>query len=198
MSRPGEKAAVRAEAQRARILDAAKAGFITDGFHAATMATIAERAGMSAGLIYRYFESKEAIVLALIERELEVARDRIAKLRGTRSLTEGLVGKFADMASGDPESWNAALFLEISAEATRTPEVAQAVAHADRLTRADFQAWLELPVAEGGRGLAPADAATRALLLQVVFSGMAVRAAREPALDRELLRRALDLALATV
>ena len=62
------RAAARADLQRARILDAAQRCFVESGFHAATMAKIAETAGMSAGLIYRYFESKNAIVLAIIER----------------------------------------------------------------------------------------------------------------------------------
>ncbi len=53
----------RAEAQRDRILCAALKCFIEHGFHAASMANIAETAQMSAGLMYRYFDNKNAIVL---------------------------------------------------------------------------------------------------------------------------------------
>ena len=35
------------------------------GFHAATMTQVADEAGMSAGNLYRYFPSKEAIVEGL-------------------------------------------------------------------------------------------------------------------------------------
>ena len=65
----------RAEAQRERILCAAQRCFIEYGFHAASMASIAETAQMSAGLMYRYFENKSAIVLAIIERQLQEGRD---------------------------------------------------------------------------------------------------------------------------
>jgi len=58
----------RASAQRDRILAAAKQCFIEHGFHAASMASIAEAADISAGLIYRYFDNKNAIILAIIER----------------------------------------------------------------------------------------------------------------------------------
>ena len=61
----------RAAKQRERILDAAEVCFIQHGFHAASMAGIAQTADMSAGLIYRYFDSKAAIVKAIIERHLE-------------------------------------------------------------------------------------------------------------------------------
>ena len=61
----------RAVRQRERILDAAEMCFIQSGFHGASMAHIATTAGMSPGLIYRYFDSKSAIVKAIIERHLE-------------------------------------------------------------------------------------------------------------------------------
>lgn len=192
MSRPADKAAAHAEAQRTRILDAAKHCFIADGFHAATMATIAERAGISTGLTYRYFESKEAIVLAIIERELVQARERIGKLHGSIDLVEGLVETFADFRSREPEIMSGALYLEMSAAATRDAEVAAAIRHADQLTRGDFQAWLERPVAEGGRGLPREQAALRATLVQLLVAGLAVRAAREPDADAAALRAALQ------
>lgn len=50
-------AAARAETQRLRILDAAQRCFIAHGFHAASVSGIAAEAGISQGLMYRYFES---------------------------------------------------------------------------------------------------------------------------------------------
>jgi AcrR family transcriptional regulator len=192
LSPPTEKGAARAEAQRARILDAAQQCFIAEGFHAATIATIAQGARMSAGLIYRYFENKDAVVLAIIDRELARARAKIAALHGAFDLAEGMTQTYRELSSGSPEGANAALFLEMSAEATRSPEVAQAVAHADRLTRGDLQAFLQRPRPDGG-GLSEEAAASRALLMQILFSGIAVRAARDRAIDPADLRRALAL-----
>ena len=48
--------------RRANILAAAERAFVAYGFHAATMSQVAEEAGMSAGNLYRYFPSKEALV----------------------------------------------------------------------------------------------------------------------------------------
>ena len=187
--------AEKTEAQRNRILDAAQRCFAQSGFHAATMATIAETAGISAGLAYRYFPSKDAIVLAIIGRQLDLRRARIAALPGRANLVDRMVEAFRELVASKAESldvFNPALFLDMSAEATRLPEVAAAIECSDRLTQTDFRAWLERPVAEGGMGLTPNEAEARALLMQVFFEGMIVRAAREPGLDPERLRGALE------
>ena len=187
--------AAKTEAQCSRILDAAQRCFAESGFDGATMATIAETAGISAGLAYRYFPGKDAIVLAIIDRQLKLRRERIAALTGRTNLVERMLEAFRELIASKPDSlhvFNPALFLDMSAEATRVPGVAAAIASSDRLTQSDFRAWLERPVAEGGMGLKPAQAQTQALLLQVFFEGMIVRAAREPGLDPERLRGALE------
>lgn len=53
--------------KRERILDAALELFTERGFHGTPMPLVAELAGVGAGTIYRYFESKEAIVNALFQ-----------------------------------------------------------------------------------------------------------------------------------
>src|SRR3954471_12703655 len=57
------------EAQQQRILSAAMACFARSGFHKASMQDICAEAGMSAGNLYRYFRSKEAIIAAISEGE---------------------------------------------------------------------------------------------------------------------------------
>ena len=189
---PGRpKVAGLADAQRARILDAARQCFIEEGFHAATMAEIAARAAMSAGLIYRYFENKNAIVLAITERELELRRARIAELRPGMDYAGRLVQLFREFQSTDPDGTNAALFLETSSAATRVPEIAEAAAAVDRQSRHEFQQWLGRPRREGGVGMEPREAEAFALLLTFIVDGLVVRAAREPDLDAARLKRAL-------
>ena len=51
--------------RRKRILEAAERAFVRHGFHATTMQHVADELGMSAGNLYRYFPSKEAIVEGL-------------------------------------------------------------------------------------------------------------------------------------
>ena len=61
--------------RRAEILEAAAQCFVARGFHAASMQDIAQQAGVSMGLLYRYFTNKEAIIttFADLERDQMVA-----------------------------------------------------------------------------------------------------------------------------
>ncbi len=54
-------------ARREQIIAAAVACFARAGYHATTMADVAAQAGVSKGTPYLYFESKEALFLALHE-----------------------------------------------------------------------------------------------------------------------------------
>jgi AcrR family transcriptional regulator len=187
-ARPG----ARADAQRDRILCAALKCFIEHGFHAASMAGIAEAAQMSAGLMYRYFENKNAIVLAIIERQLEERRCVIRQLHSSTDFAARLLQTFESWRTRDPQVMSAALFLEMSAEATRNPQIAAAVRSADTLTRAELQAWLGRSPGEGGLGLSAEAAASKALLVQCVVEGLALRSVREPDLDMKFVQSVLD------
>jgi AcrR family transcriptional regulator len=55
-------------AYREAILDAAERVFLTDGFQSAKMVDVAEATGVSVGTLYNYFDSKDAVFLALVER----------------------------------------------------------------------------------------------------------------------------------
>jgi AcrR family transcriptional regulator len=63
--------ASKAELTRRRILTIALDLFRREGFDQATMRRIAEEAGVSLGLAYRYFPSKEAIALAFYREHVE-------------------------------------------------------------------------------------------------------------------------------
>jgi AcrR family transcriptional regulator len=54
--------------KRDAILDAMLDIVVERGFHDAPMSLVAQRSGASAGVIYHYFASKEAIIQALYER----------------------------------------------------------------------------------------------------------------------------------
>ena len=56
------------EDRREQIIDAAMRVFSQKGFSRATNKDIAREAGITPGLIYHYFESKEALLKAMIER----------------------------------------------------------------------------------------------------------------------------------
>lgn len=181
----------RAEAQRERILVAAQKCFIERGFHAASMANIATEARMSAGLMYRYFENKNAIVLAIIERQLKQARAQIACLRTSADLVADFQHTFERWRSRDPEYANAALFLEMSAAATRDTQIAAALHATNAAIREDLKGWMRRSRAEGGLGFPEEVVSSRVVLLQCLFEGLAVRAIREPEVDVATLRQAV-------
>jgi AcrR family transcriptional regulator len=182
----------RAGAQRERILCAAQRCFIDSGFHAASMASIADTAQMSAGLMYRYFENKSAIVLAIIERQLHEGRTQIAQLRSSSELADALLDVFTRWQARDPGVVNAALFLEMSAEATRDPQIAAALLRSDALIQSDLAAWMNRARDDGGLGLPPETVATRALLLECFIRGLAVTAVRQPDMDARTIKDSID------
>lgn len=184
------KAEARIEAQRERILLAAQQCFIQHGFHGASMASIAETASMSAGLIYRYFENKNAIILTIVQQQLAFLRNEL-RLNRQVDLPAEIVTHYGK-ASAHREGMNAALLLEISAEATRDPKVAAALDEFDTTLRAGLTEWLTRPTDTGGHGLPDELAPPRALLLQCLVEGLKVRETREPSLDRKLLATALN------
>ena len=182
----------RADAQRDRILNAALKCFIGHGFHAASMANIAEAAQMSAGLIYRYFENKNAIVLAIVERQLEEKQAFIRQLQSSEQIVDGLVDAFETWSRPGAGTMSVALMLEMSAEATRDPRIAEALRASDTVTRGAFEAWLRRPREQGGLGFDAHEAHRRALGVRLVVDGLALRAAREPDLDRAEVRTAIE------
>lgn len=62
---PEQFEALREKSQQ-KILRAALECFANNGFHTTSMNTIAKQAGISVGLIYNYFESKNALLQAII------------------------------------------------------------------------------------------------------------------------------------
>ena len=187
------KTEARTQAQRERILTAAQACFVKDGFHAASMATIAETAGMSPGLIYRYFSNKNAIILEIIERQLEGARADIATLRSDTDFVSLMSDLYSKWRSDDTGLMNPALMLEMTAEASRDPQIAKALADADRTTGRELTAWLVQTAKTEGHSPAPEDVRARAFALRCFIGGLAIRAIREPDIEQAVLEQSLKL-----
>ncbi|WP_353510560.1 TetR/AcrR family transcriptional regulator [Intrasporangium sp.] len=67
----------RIQRRRSEILTAAVQLFQEDGYHSTTTHAVAERAGISVGLIYQYFGNKEDLLRAAIVDILADFRDRV-------------------------------------------------------------------------------------------------------------------------
>ena len=76
---------------RARLLAAAEEAFAEAGYQGATMAQIAERAGISTGNVYRYFANKDALFYEVLSPAFADAFLRlVAKRVGSLALAQDL------------------------------------------------------------------------------------------------------------
>ena len=74
--------------RRSQILDAALACFAKHGFHQASMHDISAEAGISVGLIYRYFENKEAVISAMADRHKKEIGEMLERAKQAPTLLE--------------------------------------------------------------------------------------------------------------
>src|SRR6185437_11946267 len=66
----GRRRRLAPEARRTELLDAALAAFGELGFGRASLQDVADRAGVTKGAIYHYFESKEQLLIELMRERL--------------------------------------------------------------------------------------------------------------------------------
>jgi AcrR family transcriptional regulator len=189
----------RAARQRARILEAAERCFIERGFHAASMAHIAATAGMSAGLIYRYFAGKNEIVQAIVQRHLETdGCPTMQRLNKSEDFCTEALRMFERWRRRDDPSMNAALMLELTAEAARDPEIAQIVRSKDQTISHDLTLAVQRVARDNGLRLTLSAACMRAVVLQCVVEGLACRSVRDPDLSAKSLRPLLTKVIAAL
>jgi len=113
--------------RRRQILDGARRCFARDGFQAASMQDVFAETGLSAGAVYRYFSSKEEIVLAIASDSVaEVAAALAAAAEHDPPLApEDVLGAvFEALERLDSEQGIARLALQVWAEAARSPALA--------------------------------------------------------------------------
>ncbi len=153
------------------------------------MAGVAAEAGMSVGHIYRYFENKEAIIAAIVERDLQATADQFARMRESpRGVVAAMVEGIEDCVDDAADPIGATLFLEVMAEAARNPKIAGLVASKQSATRR----WLTALFARGrGAELSRDQIEDLVDVLQLFVAGLRVRAAFEADIDRERMVRLL-------
>jgi AcrR family transcriptional regulator len=181
------------EARRQQIVDAASACVRRAGFHAASMAEIAQAAGLSVGQIYRYFENKEAIVAAIVARDVAEMRDKFSKLQSSgEPLIEAIIDGCSRAVDDLYDLERSALTLEVLAEAARNPRVAAILQAADAEER-DFQHDILRQVLPSG--CSERELMARGEVLSMLFEGMAARGVNNPGSDREAIGEVLRAVL---
>ena len=145
------------------ILDAAAQVFGKHGYASGTTNRIAERAGVSIGSVYEYFPNKDAILVALAERHLDLmTRDVEALLRDALDADEGLdtlLRRFVE-AMLEVHERNPDLHRVVFSEAPHPPEL-----HACVLQMEEGLAHAALAVLRRRPEVTVADADTAAHLL---------------------------------
>jgi len=174
----------KAEARKTQVLEAATECFRHSGFHGTSMAQISKAAGMSVGHIYHYFENKEAIIAAIVDRDLLnllTITERIRQSDG--DVLRAMIGDTKQCVDDTLNDPNAPLMLEIVAEAARNPSVATIVHKADEAAMAHMREFFR----EGlrFRGLECTDKALDGsiCILASLFEGLSIRLIRSPGLD---------------
>src|SRR6201993_234492 len=76
--------------RRTQILEAAVVCFAKRGFHQASMHDISAEAGISVGLIYRYFQNKEAVIAAMADRHKNEISNLLERAGQAPGLLEAL------------------------------------------------------------------------------------------------------------
>jgi AcrR family transcriptional regulator len=113
----------RRDQQTRRILEAATICFTRFGFQGASMQQICAEAGMSPGALYRYFDSKEAIIEAICEADRRQDAEVFSGILTNHDVVEGVVAGAMAHITHMHEKGTAGLFAEICAESMRNPSV---------------------------------------------------------------------------
>jgi AcrR family transcriptional regulator len=185
------------EANRERILHAARTVFGTRGYHPATIEEIAEEAGLSNGAIYYNFGSKEELFLALLDTRLDerLKHTRQTLASGASATGEGAIDEEArDITRSFKESreWRL-LLLEFVAYAARNPAFAERFKDHKRRLRAAVAEILELHLS--ARGITPPIPNDQlAMVVSGLANGLAVEELSDPgSVSDELLSDVLAL-----
>jgi AcrR family transcriptional regulator len=190
MQTPG-KQQLRTRETQSRLLDAAEAVFVRDGYEAAQLDEIAARAERSKGAVYTHFKSKEDLFLALfVQRTTGYIEGLVADLRkcATRkqrleTFREFYVGLAAD------RTWPI-LTLEFKLYALRHPESKERLRSAFEVSRATSDPASTEPIFGSMTREQKADNDLAVIALGPIVSGLILESHFETALlSEKALRR---------
>jgi AcrR family transcriptional regulator len=155
--------------RRVQLLDSALEVFVAQGYHAAAMDDIADRAGVSKPVLYQHFPGKLELYLALLDASCEAiivnCRNALQSTHDNKQRVAATMDVFYDYVASDTGAFR----LVFESDLTNEPAVRAAV---DRVT-SDCAAMIA-DVIQDDTGL-PGEAS---MLLAVSLVGMAQVSAR--------------------
>lgn len=165
---------------RELLLTAAEEVFAEQGFAAASVDGIAERAGFSRGAVYANFNGKEELFLAVFERQLERQMDEGWQLQASGS-PEVALGKLRALGEGTrhADRQRFLLLTEFRLYALRTPQVRDRFVELERRLL-DWYAKVIADTAERAGLRLPIPVEQLALMLLSMENGIAMFAHLDP------------------
>lgn len=179
------------EARRRQILDATARCVVRKGFHQTSMQDICAEAGMSPGGLYRYFDGKETIILAIAEQERRDNEEIIEELKHTRDLVGSLRVIFFEILKFFADESYGRLAVELQAEAARNTEVLKALSRNERELKEALTAALAKAQNEGQITMELPAAALGQVILAMI-DGLCARAILDPDYKPVELATAID------
>ncbi|HWW73432.1 MAG TPA: TetR/AcrR family transcriptional regulator [Duganella sp.] len=185
----------RAQNRRNQVLEAAAVCFARSGFHGASMSEISKQAGMSAGHIYNYFDGKDAIIMAIVERESEYVTGLLRDLQTRDDPLQAMIDdarRHIDETL-DPQPWHVP--LEMYAEASRNPVIAAKLRVHEESSRLQLRALVKL--GRERRNLPVDDVMLDGRVDTIIsyFQGLPIRALNRPDMNRDGLVDAFRVAM---
>ena len=179
------------EARRRQILEATGRCVVRKGFHQTSMQDICAEADMSPGGLYRYFEGKEAIILAIAEQERHDTQEIIDELNRTRDLVGSLRVILFEILKFFADENYGRLAVELHAEAARNKSVWSALSRNEReLKEALINALTRAQ--EAGQITTDLPAAALGQVILAMIDGLCARAILDPDYKPVELAAAID------
>jgi AcrR family transcriptional regulator len=173
------------QARRDHILNAAEQCFARAGFHRTTIQDICKEAGISPGAVYVYFDSKEALIAGICERDRAEFGERLAALADAPDFLRAMKELGEHYFVRQPVYKNQ-LCLEIGLESTRNPRVGEIHRSVDEFIAAGFETLFRR-MRDEGRIAPDMDITTLASVLSVLGDGLFWRRVVDPGFDGRTL-----------
>jgi AcrR family transcriptional regulator len=139
-------------ARRRQILDAARACFARNGFHATSMQDVVVESGLSMGAVYRYFTGKDELVQAIAEEVVGMLVgevDHLIDARPLPSLTQVMDDVLRIVEAQAGPLGPVRMAIQVWGEALRDPRLGELVATVYATFRSAFVRLAAQAHAEG-------------------------------------------------
>jgi TetR/AcrR family transcriptional repressor of uid operon len=173
------------QARRDHILNAAEQCFARAGFHRTTVQDICKEAGISPGAIYVYFDSKEALIAGICERERAEFGERLVALADAPDFLQAM-RELGEHYFVHQPVYKSQLCLEIGLESTRNPRVGELHRSVDEFISAGFERLFQR-LRHEGRIAPDMDIPTLAKVVSVLGDGLFWRRVVDPSFDGRTL-----------